>query len=258
MIVKSAAKLATYKKATQISTKILAKLREAIKPGIYPIELDKLAGKLCKRYEVKSSFKGVVNGNLTYGFNSCISINDEILHGIPNHQRKIQVGDLVKIDFGIIHQDFYTDHCFTVGVGRVSTEDQKLLEVGREAVLKAVKLAKPGNRAGDLGQAMHSTAYQAGFETLKQYVGHGIGRSLHENPEIPAFGQENSGTELKKNMIICVECQVVAGSDQVYVENNGWTVKTTDGNKGVMFEYMVRVDQKPEILTQTQNWPLTV
>lgn len=258
MIIKSQAELATYKKATKLSTKILSQLRDAIKPGVYPIELDKLAGNLCKKNHVKPAFKGVANGNLTYNFNSCISINDEILHGIPSNKRRIQKGDLVKIDFGIIYQGFYTDHCFTVGVGSVSDEDQKILKIGREAVLKAVKLAKPGNTTGDLGHAMHSTACKADFDTLKQYVGHGIGKSLHEEPQIPSFGQTGSGSKLKKNMIICVECQVVSGSDQIYIENNDWTVKTTDGNKGVMFEYMVRVDKKPEILTQTREWPLVI
>ncbi len=258
MIIKSQTELATYKKATQLSKQILSQLRDAIKPGVYPIELDKLAGDLCEKHGVRSSFKGVVNGNLIYNFNSCISVNDEILHGIPNDKRKIQEGDLVKIDFGIIYQGFYTDHCFTVGVSQVSNEDQKLLEIGRKAVLNAVKLAKTGNKTGDLGYAMHSTAYKAGFDTLKQYVGHGIGRGLHEYPEIPAFGKPGSGKKLEKNMIICVECQIVPRSDQVYVEDNGWTVKTTDGGKGVMFEYMVRVDKKPEILTQTQDWSLTV
>ncbi len=258
MITKSSAELTTYKKATQISKKILSQLRDAIKPGVYPIELDNLAGKLCQKNGVKSSFKGVVNGNLTYGFNSCISVNDEILHGIPSRNRKIQTGDLVKIDFGIIYQGFHTDHCFTVGVGQVSDQNLKLLKVSREAVLNAVKLAKPGNKTGDLGYAMHSTAYKVGFDTLKQYVGHGIGKSLHEYPEIPAFGRPGSGKKLEKNMIICVECQVVTGDDRVYIEDNGWTVKTTDGGNGSMFEYMVRVDKKPEILTPTQDWPLLV
>lgn len=258
MIVKSLAQLAIYKQATQISTKIMSQLRSATKPGVYPIEIDKLAGKLCVKYKVKPSFKGVTNSSgLTYNYNSCISVNDEILHGIPN-KRKIQIGDLVKIDFGIIYQGLYTDHCFTVGVAKVSDEDQQLLEVGRQAVLNAVKLAKPGNYTGDLGHAMHSTAYRAGFDTLKQYVGHGIGHALHEQPEIPAYGQSKAGTKLQKNMIVCVECQVVPGSDEVYVDGSGWTIKTKDGNKGVMFEYMVRVDKKPEILTQTQDWPLLV
>ena len=258
MIVNSPNQLKTYKEATKISTRILDELRQAIKPGIYPIEIDKLAGELCKKYSVKPSFKGVVSGQLTYNYNSCISVNDEILHGIPNDQKKIQTGDLVKVDFGIIYQGFYTDHCFTVGVNRVSKQDQKLLKVGKQAVLNAVKLAKPGKTTGYLGHEMHSTAFRAGFETLKQYVGHGIGKSLHEDPQIPAFGKPHTGTKLQKNMIICVECQVVPGSDQIYVEKNGWTVKTIDGQKGVMFEYMVRVDKQPEILTPTQDWPLLV
>lgn len=257
MTIKSQSELAKYKKAAQISTQIMAELRDAIKPGVYPIELDKLAGKLCEKYQVKPSFKGVVNKNLIYKHNSCISVNDEILHGIPN-KREIKTGDLVKVDFGIIYQGLFTDHCFTVGIEKVSDNDQQLLKVGREAVLNAVKLAKPGNYTGDLGQAMHGTAFRAGFDTLKQYVGHGIGHSLHEQPEIPAYGQSKTGSKLEKNMIICVECQVVPGNDQVYIEDNGWTVKTKDGNKGVMFEYMVRVDKKPEILTQTQDWPLVV
>lgn len=258
MIINSQTQLATYKKATQISKEILSQLRDVIAPGTYPIELDKLAGELCQKNGVVSSFKGVKNGGLTYGFNSCISVNDEILHGIPSHDRKIQSGDLVKIDFGIIYQGFYTDHCFTVGVGKITAEDKRLLEVSKKSVLNAVKLAKPGHSTGDLGHAMHSTAYKAGFDTLKQYVGHGIGLSLHENPEIPAFGKAGTGQKLQKNMIVCVECQVVTGSDQVYIEKNGWTVKTNDGGKGSMFEYMVRVDKRPEILTTTQDWPLVI
>ena len=258
MIINSAAQLATYQQVAQTSTQILQKLYQAIKPGVYPIEVDQLAGKLCQQHQVKPAFKGVVSGGLTYQHNSCVSVNDEILHGIPDDQRKIQTGDLVKVDFGIIDQGFYTDHCFTVGVGKVSAQDQKLLEVGRQAVLNAVKLAKPGKTTGDLGHAMHSTAFRAGFETLKQYVGHGIGQSLHQDPQIPAFGKPQTGVKLRKNMIICVECQVVPGSDQVYIEKNGWTVKTVDGHKGVMFEYMVRVDEQPQILTPTQDWPLLV
>lgn len=258
MIINSSQDLATYKKAIAISMEIMTQLRDAIKPGIYPIQLDELAEKLCGQHGVTSSFKGVVNGRLTYQHQSCISVNDEILHGIPSAQRALVEGDLIKVDFGIIYQGFHTDHCFTVGVGKVSKEDQKLLEVGRQAVLNAVKLAKPGNRTQDLGHAMHQTSYQAGFDTLKEYVGHGIGMSLHERPEIPAYGRPGHGEKLKKNMIVCVECQVVTGSDQVYITRNGWTVKTRDQGKGVMFEFMVRVDKKPEILTQTQNWPLVV
>jgi methionyl aminopeptidase len=257
MKIKSRNQLKQYKRAATISTAIMNQLHSAIRVGVSPIELDQLAGELCEQHGVEPAFKGVKHNNLVYQHNSCISVNDEILHGIPN-QTPLKIGDLVKVDFGIIYQGLYTDHCFTVGVKKVNQTGQKLLEVGREAVLNAVKLAQPENHTQDLGHVMHATAQEAGFETLKEYVGHGIGQSLHEEPQIPAFGNPGKGSKLKKNMIVCVECQVVPGSDKIYVDQSGWTVKTKDGNKGVMFEYMVRVDENPEILTQTQDWPLVV
>lgn len=257
MIINSTQDLQTYREATQLSTQILRQLYKQTKIGVFPREIEQLAVKLCKKNQVKPAFKGVVQTGKSYDYATCISVNDEILHGIPDQDRALQSDDLVKIDFGIIYQGFYTDHCFTLGLGKLNEKDLRLLKTGREAVLNAVKLAKPGNYTGDLGQQMHQTAYRAGFDVFKQFVGHGIGRSLHEDPEIPAFGRPRTGQRLQQNMIICVECQVVAGNDQSYVTDNGWTVKTQDGEKGVMFEYMVRVDQKPEILTQTQNWALT-
>lgn len=250
--------LKIHRQAAQISTQILKEMVAMVKPGVLPNEIDRLAGKLCQEHGVQPAFKGVKNGHWVYEYNSCISVNDEILHGIPDDRRALKTGDLVKLDFGIIYQGMYTDQCVTVGVGKVSAEDKKLLEVGKEAVLSAVKLAKTGNHTGDLGHMMHQTAYRAGFDVLKMYVGHGIGEYLHLDPEIPAYGQPGEGKELKDGMVICVECQVVTGSDETFVEKNGWTVKTVDGGKGVMFEYMVLVGSKPEILTPTIDWPLIV
>jgi methionyl aminopeptidase len=258
MIIETEDQLRTYRKAAQISTEIMAQLRDALKPGLYPIELDTLAGELCKKNKVLAAFKGVVQSGNTYHHNSCISVNDEILHGIPSDKRALQVGDLVKVDFGIIYQGLFTDHCFTVAIGKATPQDEKLLRVGREAVLKAVDLAVTGTRTGDLGFMMHKTATRAGFDVLKQYIGHGIGTTLHNEPEIPAWGKKGRGELLKKNMVICVEAQVVAGTDETYTDKNGWTIKSADGANGVMFEYMVRVDDEPEILTNTVDWPLVV
>ncbi len=257
MIVNSTQDLRTYRQATRLSTKILRQLYEKTRIGVYPREIEDLALKLCQKNKVKPAFKGVTQAGRTYDYATCISINDEILHGIPDQAQTLKEVDLVKIDFGIIYKNFYTDHCFTLGLEKVKKQDQQLLKIGRQAVLNAVRLAKPGNFTGDLGQQMHQTAYRAGFDVFKQYVGHGIGHSLHEKPEIPAFGRPRTGQKLRQNMIICVECQVLAGSDQSYTTENGWTVRTRDGKKGAMFEYMVRVDQDPEILTQTQDWALT-
>ncbi len=259
MIITSPQQAQTYRDAAAISTEILASMRNAVKPGVYPIEIDELAGQLCKQHHVKPAFHGVVQSGRTYHHNSCISVNDEILHGIPDSKRALQQGDLVKLDFGIIHQGLFTDHCVTVGVQKISPQDQQLINAGKTAVLKAVAHAVAGNRTGDLGFIMHKTASRAGFDVLKQYIGHGIGTTLHDDPEIAAWGKRGRGELLKENMVICVEAQVVAGTDDVYIDSNGWTVKTVDGKKGVMFEYMVLVGKKePEILTDTIDWPLVV
>lgn len=259
MIITSPQQAQTYRDAATISTEILASMRDAVKVGVYPIEVDELAGQLCKKHRVKPAFQGVIQSGLAYHHNSCISVNDEVLHGIPDNKRALQSGDLVKLDFGIIHQGLFTDHCITVGLGKISIQDQQLIHAGKTAVLKAVAQAIAGNRTGDLGFTMHKTASRAGFEVLKQYIGHGIGTSLHDDPEIAAWGKKGRGELLKENMVICVEAQVVAGSDEIYVEKNGWTVKTVDGKKGVMFEYMVLVGKnEPEILTDTIDWPLVV
>ncbi len=258
MIINSHQQLTAYREAARIATEILAQLRDRVAPGVFPNELDELAGKLCQEYGVRAAFKGVKQAGLTYQHHSCIAVNDEILHGIPDRSRALAVGDLVKLDFGIVYQGLFTDQCVTVGVKEVSAEDMKLLQIGKESVLLGIKAAIPGNRTGDIGYVMHRTAYRAGFDVLKQYVGHGIGHSLHEEPEIPAFGRPKTGQILREGMVICVEDQVVPGDDRVYVTDNGWTVKTVDGSKGVMFEYMVVVGKKPEILTPTLDWPLVV
>lgn len=258
MIITTKADLQTYREAARISTKILDQVRAAVKPGVYPIELDQLAGELCQHYQVKPAFKGVQYLNLRYKHNSCISVNDEILHGIPSDKRALKPGDLIKLDFGIVYKGFFTDQCVTVGINPVSNQDKELLKVGKKAVLSAVELAVAGNTAGDLGYTMHRVARKSGFDVLKQYIGHGIGHSLHENPELPAHGRRMSGETLREGMVMCVEAQVVAGSDEVFIDDNNWTVKTVDGKKGVMFEYMVVVGkEKPETLTHTVDWPIT-
>lgn len=259
MLVTSQKQLQTYREATRISTEILAVLRDSLAPGVLPSKIDKLAGELCRKHQVKPAFQGEKSGRKTYSYNSCISINQAILHGIPSNSRHLEIGDLVKLDFGIIYQGLYTDQCVTVGIKKVTEQDKYLLRVGRKAVQNAVKLAVTGKTTGDLGYIMNRTARKAGFETLKNYTGHGIGQRLHELPEIPAHGQRNSGTTLKDGQVLCIETQLVAGSDQVKINEDSWTVETEDGQRGVMFEYMVVVRKnKPEILTKTLDWPLVV
>ena len=248
--------LATYKQAGKISTKILGSLRKAIKPGKTALEIDQLADKLCENYGFKPAFKGVGPKNNQYQYTTCIAVNDTVVHGIPDG-RKFQQGDVVKVDFGIKYQGLNTDHCFTVGVGTLKPNDHKLVITAKKAIQKAAKLAIAGNRTGDLGYVIQSTANQAGFTVAKEFVGHGIGKGLHDDPQLPAFGQPGQGRALEKGMVLCVEAQILAGDDCVYIADDGWTVKTCDGKKAAMFEYMVVVGQeKPIFLTQTLDWPI--
>jgi methionyl aminopeptidase len=166
---------------------------------------------------------------------------------------------VVKIDFGIILDGYYTDQCFTFIIGQADPEDEKLVKIARLATESAMKKATSGTFAGDLGFTMEGIARAAGFDTLKMFVGHGVGKSLHEHPEIPSFGPPGAGDVLETGMVICVECQVVSGKGKVYVDEDGWTIRSVDGRRGAMFEYMVIVgDDTPEIITPMLDWDIHV
>lgn len=235
----------------KISVKILEQLGEMIGEGVKPIDIDEKAGELCQQYGVKPAFKRVQG----YNFNICISINDVAVHGIPKEE-PLKEGDLVSIDFGIIYKGLYTDHCWTWSVGEPSEENRKLLKAGRKAVENAVEKAVVGNKTGDLGYEMEKEAKRNGFNVLKMFVGHGIGKGLHEEPEILAYGKKGTGDLLYDGMIICVECQVVDDEgDDIKIDSDGWSAKTMNGGNSVMFEYMVLVRKdSPVILTEMQDW----
>lgn len=256
MIIKNKEEEKGIRKAAEIATHIIENASKHIKIGALPIEIDEFIGEECKKYKARPSFKGVqMSGASPYAYNSCIGVNDEVLHAIPSSDRKLQAGDIVKIDFGLIYNGFYTDQCFTFAIPPLSIGDIMLINTGKSAVENAVAQAIAGNKTGDLGYQMYNTATKAGFSVLLDYVGHGIGKSLHEPPEIPAYGEKGKGDTLKKGMVVCVECQVVEGDGETYIEENGWTIKTVNGGKGVMFEYMVIIgEKKPEIITPMQNW----
>lgn len=257
MIIRSPKQYQAYTEAGKIATEILAQVKELVAPGVYSIELEEKAQKLCQNYQVEPSFAAAANQNGPYGYAMCISVNDTVLHGMPNHDTPFQVGDIVKLDFGIIYNGYHTDQCVTVGVKKLSKKNRRLMEANRQGVLDAVSLALAGNKTGDLGAAMQRGAKQKGYDVLKQYIGHGIGMTLHDHPAIPAYGRPNTGDTLKEGMVICVEAQYVSGHDQVYITEDSWTVKMTDGKNTAMFEYMVVVGKEtPTILTPTMDWPL--
>ncbi|MBT4124378.1 MAG: type I methionyl aminopeptidase [Candidatus Pacebacteria bacterium] len=257
MILKSSHQLQKYQEVAKLSTSILWQLHQKVEAGVTPLEVDALAESLCLQHGVRPNFKGVGSPDNPYKYSTCISVNDTVVHGIPQDV-PLKKGDLVKVDFGIEKDDYNTDHCFTVVVGDfISKQDENLLKTGKEAVLKAAHMAKVGKTTGDLGYAMESTVEAQGFTVAKEYVGHGIGRTLHDEPHIPAWGIPGRGQKLKEGMVICVEAQVIAGDNNLYTDKDGWSVKTKDGSRVVMFEYMVVVGKKSaNILTPTMDWPL--
>ncbi len=254
MIIKRAKEEKILREAGEISVEILSKLKDSIKEGITTLAIDAYAGELCKEYGVKPAFKEVED----YYFNTCISVNDVAVHGLPSDYI-LKKGDLISIDFGIVYKGYITDHCWTWCIGKPDAKKKRLLESGRRAVENAMEKAVVGNRTGDLGFEMESEARSNGFNILKVFVGHGIGKGLHEYPDIPAFGKRGTGELLVDGMVICVECQVVDDTGKVFTDDDGWSERTERGGDSVMFEYMVIVKKDcPVILTDTRNWGMVV
>lgn len=233
--------------AGEIAARIVERLSHELKPGVSAGDLNRLSAEMCREYGVEPAFLGYQD----FQYNICIAVNDEVVHGIPYDTKVFQDGDLVKLDFGVKYRGYYSDHCRTFSIGKVSELHQKLMIVGEQATLNAVALCKTGNRIGDISHAMQSTAENAGFSVVKMYIGHGIGKKLHEDPEVPAFGQAGTGPTLQEGMVICVECQVCEKKADITHDRDGWTSRTKDGGYVVMFEHMVHItSQGPDVLTQ--------
>ena len=254
MVINKAKDEKILREATTISVSILKQIGESIREGITPLELDLRAGVLCRKYDVKPAFKRVKG----YDFNTCISVNDVAVHGIPK-DIPLKKGDLISIDFGIIYKGLYTDHCWTWSIGKPSKENSKLIEAGRLSVENCIPQAISGTHTGDLGNEMERVAKENGFNVLKMFIGHGIGKTLHDSPDIPAYGKKGSGDLLVDGMVICIECQVVNDTGEIVIDRDGWSAKSKHGGNSVMFEYMVIVGKdKPVVLTNTLDWSTTL
>jgi len=254
MILNKAKDEKILREASKISLTILKKLSKEIREGSTPLEIDQKAGIYCKEYNVQPAFKRVQG----YDFNTCISVNDVAVHGIPS-DIPFKKGDLISIDFGIIHKGLYTDHCWTWSLGKPSKENRKLIQAGRDAVENCIPLAIPGNYTGDLGYEMERVAKENGFNVIKMFIGHGIGKTLHDAPDIPAYGKKGKGDLLVDGMVICIECQLVNGKGQIYIDTDGWSVRTENKGMSVMFEYMIIVRKdNPVVLTDTLSWDTVI
>lgn len=237
-------------KASEISTDILREVIISVAPGISSNDIDNLALSLCKKNKVSPAFLGVKGVKQPFPSSICVSINHEILHAIPHKNKIIMEGDVVKLDFGIIYQGFYTDHCITIGVGNISEEKQRLINTARLCVETAAKNAIVGNKVGDISFALQTVAELNNYDFVTSYCGHGIGRSLHEPPEIPSWGAKNTGIELQKGMVLCIENQITLGDAELILQEDGWSLESKDKSVGAMFEQMVMVEENaPRYLT---------
>lgn len=214
----------------------LAEVGKHIKPGVTTLELDRIAEEFIRSH-------GAVPGFLGYGGfpnTLCVSVNQQVVHGIPSDYA-LREGDIVSVDCGTILKGFYGDSAYTFGVGEISEQNQQLLTVTKEALLKGVEQAVAGNRVGDISAAVQAHAERYGYGVVRELVGHGLGRNMHEDPEVPNYGARGRGPLLKEGMVICIEPMINMGRKEVVFERDGWTVRTRDNKPSAHFEYAVAI-----------------
>ncbi len=231
--------------SAQIVSKTLGMLAKEIAPGVTPLKLDRLAEEFIRAQGALPGFLGL------YGFpNSlCISINEQVVHGIPNN-KPLRDGDIVSIDCGAVKEGFYGDHAYTFEVGEVLPETKRLLRVTKECLYLGIEQAVAGNRIGDIGFAIQQHAEQNGFSVVRELVGHGLGRFMHEKPEVPNFGKRGQGGLIKDGLVLAIEPMINFGSKKVRQLRDGWTIITSDNKPSAHFEHDVAiVGGKPEILS---------
>jgi len=233
--------------AGRIVSEILDELEKAVAPGVTTWDLDQLAEGLIFKKGAKPAFKGYL------GFPCCLcaSVNDEVIHGIPSKKRKLKTGDLMKLDFGVVYKGYYGDSARTVPVGPISSEAQGLIDATRESLYKGIEASVAGNRIGDIGHAVQRHVEARGFSVVRDFVGHGVGKKLHEPPQIPNYGESGTGMKLRPGMTIAIEPMVNMGTFKVEVLDDDWTAVTADHKLSAHFEHTLLItDAEPEILTR--------
>lgn len=231
--------------AGRITGEALLLAREHVREGVSTKELDTLIREFIEKSGAKPSFLGYAG----FPGSACISINDEVIHGIPSKKRILQEGDIVKIDVGAFYGGFHGDSARTIPVGKVSDEAMKLIEVTRNSFFAGVDMLKTGNRIGDVGHAIQSCVEKEGFSVVRRYIGHGVGRELHEQPDVPNFGTAGRGTRLCAGMTLAIEPMVNIGAPDVYELPDGWTVKTADKSLSAHYENTVALTSEGVIIT---------
>lgn len=247
IVLKTARELTLMREACRISAGALRVAGEAVRPGISTWEIDRIAYNYIKSQGAEPNFLGL------YGFpaTACISINDEVIHGIPSKTRILKEGDIVSIDLGAKKNGFNGDNAATFAVGNISEEARKLMDVTRESLYEAIKAAVPGNKIGDIAFAVQSYCESHGYGVVREYTGHGVGKELHEDPSVPNYGKAGRGVRLIPGMTLAIEPMINEGTASVKVMPDGWTVKTRDAKLSAHFEHTVAITADgPVILTK--------
>jgi methionyl aminopeptidase len=250
IFLKSAEEIDKIRAASQVVVSVLERLKEEAKVGVSTWDLDRIAEELSRREGATPAFKGYRG----YPASVCFAINNEVVHGIPSKNKILRDGDIISLDFGAYLDGFYGDSAITVPVGKASALAERLLQVTKDSLYKGIEMAHPNNRLFDISRAIQSCIENAGFSVVRAFVGHGIGRKLHEDPQVPNFVPENGnwgkGIKLKAGMVIAIEPMVNIGRPDVRVLSDGWTAVTIDGTLSAHFEHTVAIlENGPKILT---------
>lgn len=246
ILIKTADEIELMRQSNQLVSKTLAELARFIKPGVSTERLDQIAEAFIRDHGAVPGFLGYQG----YPKTLCTSVNSEVVHGIPSEKVILQEGDQISVDCGVVMNGFYGDTAFSFEVGEVNAAVRRLLNVTRECLQKGVEQAVDGKRIGDVGYAIQKHAESNGYTVVREMVGHGLGRHLHEAPEVPNYGRRGTGAKLKKGMVICIEPMINMGRRQIQQESDGWTIRTADNKPSAHFEWAVAIDkEKADVLS---------
>ena len=246
MIYKTDEQVELMRKSALLVSKTLSEIAKTLKPGITTLSIDKMIGEIIKDHNAVPSFLNYKG----YPFNSCISVNDVVVHGFPG-QNELKEGDIVSIDIGVILNGWHGDHAYTFAIGDPGEETMQLIRVTKESLYKGIEKAVAGNRVGDIAFAIQEhTEKKHGYGVVRELVGHGLGKNMHEDPQVPNYGKRGTLSKLKEGLVLAIEPMINLGKKEVYTEQDGWTVRTKDGKPSVHFEHDVCVRKgKADILS---------
>jgi len=248
VILKSPNEIEKIRQSNVIVAEILEILRQKVESGTNTMELDQISEELALDRDAKPAFKGYRG----YPYSLCASVNQQVVHGFPS-KRPLKEGDILSMDFGISYQGYYGDAAITVPVGKVSPVAQQLMATTKEALFSGIEQAAPGKRLSDISHAIQSRAEAVGFSVVRQFVGHGIGKALHEDPQVPNYGKPGMGIRLKPGMVIAIEPMVNAGGYEVKTLDDGWTTVTKDGSLSAHFEHTVAITEEGPVVLSATN-----